>query len=282
MNKKRRGASIALILLLLCLCSLVTLYYWGRPLPVEQRQELYEGVVYYRKVHYSPRLLIAHIVTVRLDAPGVSFLVTPPDDQFADLPLRARTTSQFLDEYGLQVAINGDGFSPWFSNSLWDYYPHPGDGVVPNGFAMSQGVQYAEGHEPSVYLSGDNRVSFFDWLSGASMAISGDRILVLNGEPVADLDDTIPAPRTALGMDHGSKLILIVVDGRQPLYSEGATLYELAELLILYGAETAINLDGGGSSTLVINGNVINSPIDLNIPGRERAVGNHFGVYVRP
>jgi exopolysaccharide biosynthesis protein len=82
-------------------------------------------------------------------------------------------------------------------------------------------------------------------------------------------------------------LILIVVDGRQPFYSEGVTVQEMADLMIFYGGDNAINLDGGGSSTMVIQDpatgeyRVMNSPINF-LWGRERPVANHFGVFAAP
>lgn len=66
-------------------------------------------------------------------------------------------------------------------------------------------------------------------------------------------------PRTALGYNDNT-LFLIVADGRQPKYSTGLTLYELASILIELGAKEAINLDGGSSSTFVVDGKVINKP----------------------
>ena len=66
-------------------------------------------------------------------------------------------------------------------------------------------------------------------------------------------------PRTALGYN-ADKLFLVVSDGRQPKYSTGLTLYELANILIELGATEAINLDGGSSSTFVVNDTVINKP----------------------
>ncbi len=85
---------------------------------------------------------------------------------------------------------------------------------------------------------------------------------------------------------NGRFLYLVVVDGRQPFYSEGATLSELAQILIRHGAHMAMNLDGGGSSTMVMEGEdgqplVLNSPIDNYIPGRERPVANHLGVHIK-
>ena len=285
---RRRRLNKLWIFLALIFLSLgsIALYYIGRPLPIPVRQQLFDGIIYYRRVHFLPRLFIAHIITVDLQTPGLQFLVTPGDPQ-AERPLEARTTSKFMSEFGAQVAVNGDGFTPWHSNSLLDYYPHPGDPVTPNGAAASQGVVYATGTESTLYISAENVVSFTAPESGIYNAICGDRILVENGAPVAGQDDGIAAPRTAIGLDGGGqKLIIVVIDGRQPLYSQGATLGELAEIMLYYGAETAMNLDGGGSSTLVVQGpngpRVLNSPIDLSIPGRERAVGNHLGIFVNP
>ena len=70
-------------------------------------------------------------------------------------------------------------------------------------------------------------------------------------------------PRTALGYND-QKLILIVVDGRRPSYSTGLSLYRLASLLVELGAKEAINLDGGSSSTFVVNGKVVNQPSGQN------------------
>ena len=284
-KSSRRNATAILVLLLLCLCSPL-LYYVGRPLPIELRKEIYDGVVYYRRVHFSPYPMIAHIVTVDTNAENLSFLVTPGDKD-ESLPLRARTTSKFLREFNVQIAINGDGFTPWNSSGPLFYYPHSGDRVKPNGYAASKGDVYSTIRKnPTLFISKDNKISFSK-PSKVYNAISGDRWLVRNGKPVVGLDDVTPSPRTAVGIDDGGeKLIIIVVDGRQPLYSSGATLKELANYLVYYGAENAINLDGGGSSTLVFEGflgtsNVVNSPIQGGIPGRERPVGNHLGIYVK-
>lgn len=77
------------------------------------------------------------------------------------------------------------------------------------------------------------------------------------------------APRTAVGIKADGKMLLLVVDGRQS-HSIGATLVETAQLLKRFGAVNGFNLDGGGSSELVLQGQIMNSPSD----GRERAVGS--------
>ena len=112
-------------------------------------------------------------------------------------------------------------------------------------------------------------------------------MLIQGGNIIPDLNETKIDPRTAIGTNHNGRFIyLVVVDGRQPFYSEGATFAELAGLLHELGASYAMSLDGGGSSTMVIEGEdgkpvILNSPIDSYIPLRERPVANHLGVYVK-
>lgn len=81
-------------------------------------------------------------------------------------------------------------------------------------------------------------------------------------------------PRTAVAQTFGGDLIFVVVDGRSNI-SSGMTLAELAEYLKKLGARHAINLDGGGSSTMIIKGRVVNKPSD----GRERPISN--GIVVK-
>ena len=274
-----------LFTILICVLVAPSLYFSGRPLPIEMKRSLGDGITYRRKVHTEPRLWVAHIITIDLHTAGIRFMVTPPDDKKGEYPLNARTTSQFLSEFNLQIAVNGDGFNPWHSNSLLDYYPHIGDPVIPLGNTISRGVRYSEGNRPTLYISQDNIAQFKEPKGKPYNAISGSHMLIVEGELIEGLDSEIPAPRTALGVDYGpDRLVIVVVDGRQPFYSEGATLTQLADLMVDYGVYTAMNMDGGGSSTLVIEedgrAKILNSPIDSHIPGRERPVANHLGVYV--
>ncbi len=281
----------SLIVITVCVAGYF-FYDRGRPAPIPVRQKLYEGVAYRRVVQLIPRPMIAHVLEIDTRAEGIDILVTPPDSE-GETPLNARTTSQFLDEFDLQIAINGDGFSPWWSRSPADYYPHVGDPVTPLGFAASNGDIYSTGAEtsigvkPTLYIGRRNTLSFNNPPGNIHGAISGDRMIVLKGEVAPDLDAYELDPRTAIGMNrNGRYLYLVVVDGRQPFYSAGATFVELAQLLIDEGAYIAMSLDGGGSSTMVIEGQegqpvILNSPIDNYIPGRERPVANHLGVYVK-
>lgn len=121
-------------------------------------------------------------------------------------------------------------------------------------------------------------------LAGAPpVAISGSAVL-LSGGKVRVTDDREMHPRTAIGIDRDTgAVLLLVVDGRQD-FSRGLTLVELARLMRRLGAEAALNLDGGGSSTMVSADEagvvgVRNSPSD----GRQRAVPNGLGLtYTAP
>jgi hypothetical protein len=260
-----------------------------RPQPAPTQEMIFQGVEYIRDVRNSPRLMLIHVIKVDLKTEGIRTLVTPGDPK-VELSLNAQTTSQFLKGYVLQVAVNGDGFTPWHSNSLWNYYPHAGDPVDPIGFAASRGEAYADvekGH-PILYLTSNNKARFNAAFGNTYNAISGSEMLVRNGQALKNFSENEPQPRSAVALNQSARyLILVIVDGRQPGYSMGATLDELAEIITFYGGYNAMNLDGGGSSTLVKEGflgraEVLNSPIDNQIPGRERAVANHLGIWAKP
>ena len=115
------------------------------------------------------------------------------------------------------------------------------------------------------------------------MAISGNHFLVHDGV-IRAVDDRVMAPRTAVGVDSDTgEVLLLVVDGRSR-QSRGYTMVELADLMVDLGADEAVNLDGGGSSTMVgrnRNGAtaVLNTPSD----GFQRWVSNAVAIeYHRP
>jgi hypothetical protein len=247
---------------------------------------LFAGVDYIREVRSSPRPMVIHVLTVDLKQDGIKVLVTPGEAGETQ-PLKARTTSQFLEQFGVQLAINGDAFYPWSVVGPF-YSPHSGDAVDVYGFAASNGTIYSENSDslPTLYIYKNNKASINTRIGKVYNAVSGTKRLVKQGRAVEALGN-VAQPRSAVGLDRtGRRLILVVVDGRQPGYSEGATLAELAQILIENGAYSGFNLDGGGSSTLVMQGEhgrarLLNSPIHLGLPGTERPVANHLGIYAR-
>ena len=99
----------------------------------------------------------------------------------------------------------------------------------------------------------------------AKEGISFGPALIVNGEKmITDGDGGWGVgPRTAIGQRKDGTVLFLVIDGRQPGYSVGATLRDLQNILYEEGAVIAANLDGGSSSTLYLNGNVVNKPADL-------------------
>ena len=113
-------------------------------------------------------------------------------------------------------------------------------------------------------------------------AIGGGPRLVREGQvSVEHLQERFAAtfaarrhPRTGVGIRDGT-LVMVTVDGRQPGYSEGMTLPEFAELFVELGCTEAMNLDGGGSTTMVVRDQVVNSPSG----GAPRPVANVLALF---
>jgi exopolysaccharide biosynthesis protein len=124
---------------------------------------------------------------------------------------------------------------------------------------------------PILYINQRNEITFDTPKGKVYNAISGERMLVKRAKPFPGLDTQQLHPRSALGVNqNGRWLYLVVVDGRE--VSEGATYSELAALLISHGAYTGMSFDGGGSSTIVIEGydrlpRRLNNPVNENTPG---------------
>ena len=256
--------------------------------PTSITQNVFKGVTYYRTVRTSPRTVISHILEIDTrTAEALRFLVTPPLRDTVP-QLCTRKTSEFLDQNDMQIAVNGDGY---FYLDPTTYPPQAycssGDPIRLMGFAASRGKVYspaAPGH-PILYINQRNEITIDAPKGKVYNAISGDRMLVSKGKKVAGLDAQILNPRTAVGINqNGRWFYLIVVDGREA--SSGVTFSQLADLFISYGVYHAMALDGGGSSTMVIEGvdrlpRILNTPIDDNNPGQERAVANHLGISLK-
>jgi Phosphodiester glycosidase len=107
---------------------------------------------------------------------------------------------------------------------------------------------------------------FVDWTlgrKGVLDTLGGNTRLVRSGRNVAPNGSGYPYtrnPRTGVGKTAAGKVLLVTVDGRQPGYSVGMTFVEFGRLFIRLGASDAMNLDGGGSTEMVVNGEVKNRP----------------------
>lgn len=285
---------MALPMLLIGVTSFVAGGYHGwlthRPQPASiESRELFHGITYTRDVRRHPRPMVIHIVRIDLRAQGVSFRVTP-GKAGTQQQMPARTTSRFVREFGVQVAINGAFFTTFDQGPV-----KPGIPVFALGLNASEGVVYSPAREPytSLNITADNRATISAAPQAVHNAVAGWGVLLRDGVVPEDLPATnnwdVPNPRTAVAIaDRGATLLLVVVDGRQPNYSEGVRLDELGTILASYGGREAVNLDGGGSSTLVIT-DAEGQPHPLNsaihnrlLPGTQRPVANHLGVFAQP
>ena len=167
-----------------------------------------------------------------------------------------------------------------------DYY-----GANSTGYVIRNGVVYRDtvredssNGDLAIYKDGSFKIIYEDQVSAEQLVKDGvvnllafGPSLVENGEIVVDTNSEVGQsmssnPRTAIGIIDENHYIIIVSDGRTS-ESEGLSLYELAEVMKSYGVKTAYNLDGGGSSTLYFNGQVINKPT-TNGNISERAVSD--------
>lgn len=259
-------------------------------------QRLAPGVRYWHQAYSGA---VASIVAIELDTPGLDWVGTA-GDRSGGGEFVAATTSEFVRRNGLLLAINASYFLPFDGGRLLDraFVPVAGQGVNAEGQVINAGrLESAAGTEDRrvdaafcVDARAGARIVRGTCGSGTRLGIGAGPLLLMNGQPQRrersreEYYDT-PQPRSAIGLDRsGRTLWLVVVDGRQPGYSDGMTLDALTALFRQLGAASALNLDGGGSSTLAarVHGRVqlLNQPIHTGIPGRERPVATQLGLRV--
>jgi phosphodiester glycosidase len=148
------------------------------------------------------------------------------------------------------------------------------DGVVLSAAPTTDEATFLRSLSPGETVE----VSWSLGIPGLTDAIGGDRILVENGQvALGPCTGAVcgPNPRTAIGLTADGRVLIVVVDGRQSS-SSGMSLMELAQFMAnRLGARVAMNLDGGGSSTMAVRGAVASHPGD----GFERAVSSAVLVF---
>ena len=185
-------------------------------------------------------------------------------------------TSEMADDVDAILAINGDYYGARESG-----YVIRGGEVYRNSAEQDQEdlVIYEDG---SFGIINESDVTAEELVEdGVVQSLSFGPALVENGEvAVAEGEEVGRAmasnPRTAIGIKADGTYLFVVSDGRTD-ESEGLSLAELAEFMQSLGAETAYNLDGGGSSTMVFNGEVVNTPTGGKAghgAGNERSVSD--------
>ncbi|HVY70791.1 MAG TPA: phosphodiester glycosidase family protein [Verrucomicrobiae bacterium] len=252
----------------------------------------------------SPHLQVMHALRVDLTDPDIVFFATPRFTNYIPRlqETAAYTVSDFLSRNKLQAAINANFFDPA------DNYATPGSAKYLSGLAISQGVQVSQNYTSSpdytsvIMFTTNNEVTVIPTnlppasVAGIYTAVTGEYSVLVHGVNVGfqyqnDRSHSgihLVQPRTVYGVSEDKRyLYLVTIDGRQPGYSDGALDYESAQWMLLLGAYDAVNMDGGGSTTLVVEGstgkpNRLNKPSTVADSGRERTVGSHFGIFAKP
>lgn len=242
-----------------------------------------DGMTYRRHVLDGQQRAVVQVV--RID--GVRnrrFVVTPPVQTGEGLRNLACFSTDAIGALGAKVVINANFFTPFRDRWVFDAYPTPGDPVEPIGPVVSGGVRYGRPKPgwPSFWQANDGRIGFGELPGDAESAVTGRQFVVRDGVPAVVRDEP-PYPRTAIAGDSATDRVwLVVVDGKQPRYSDGLSLSGLADFLIGLGATEAIELDGGGSAVLAFDTHdgamVVNRPCHTKVPGRQRPVGVFLGV----
>ncbi len=163
------------------------------------------------------------------------------------------------NEAGAIVGMNAGGF--------YDPEGH-GKGGLPLGPVIREGVlvsNHASDYRTIIGFDKEHRLIVGDMSPDAAIAagvwegIAFGPALVINGERVPTGSGGGVNPRSAIGQRSDGAMLLLVIDGRQPA-SLGATVSDLEDVMLSYGAVNAANLDGGSSSVLYYEGELINSP----------------------
>ncbi|WP_249902244.1 phosphodiester glycosidase family protein [Paenibacillus sp. PK3_47] len=172
--------------------------------------------------------------------------------------------SSMVKRTGAIAGVNGGGFA----DPNWS-----GNGFKPIGLVISQGRLYYDGlggktstqivglDKQGKMLAGNYSLEELGEL-GVKEAVSFQPRIIVNGKGLIKnaAEGWGIAPRTAMGQRADGALLFVVIDGRQPGYSIGANLYDVQQIMLKHGAVIAANLDGGSSTVLVKDNEIVNQP----------------------
>ena len=212
---------------------------------------------------------------------------TTTDTSYSDDNIQVSLTEKTIENTQVYIAditvSSSDYLKTAFAQNTY--------GANSTGYVIRNGVVYRDtvredssNGDLAIYKDGSFKIIYEDEISADQLVKDGvvnllafGPSLVENGEITVDTNSEVGQsmasnPRTAIGIIDENHYIIVVSDGRTS-ESEGLSLYQLAEVMKSYGVKTAYNLDGGGSSTLYFNGQVINKPT-TNGTISERAVSD--------
>ena len=262
---------------------------WERPVALR------EGVTLRAYALDKPRLMKAYVVKVDLTTPGIGFTATERDPLWGKpmpdytnktflVSTKRETTTDFMmrrrgEGRNVEIAVNTSGWGPWGGAACNSTYAALYRWELSDGMEVSCGKKPGMGAYFIVRKDGSAEIRSVlmpSMTNNMAFAHYGNRALLKNGKRTKDADPAKAKdvhPRTAVGLTADKKtLVILAVDGRQPGYSIGATCADLADILLKEGCSDAVNMDGGGSTSLVVWDCGDERPIMLN---------HHANGYVR-
>ena len=246
-----------------------------------QQEQVAEGIVL-RQAAFEGNLFGANQYLCVLEiAPGARFDIVPADDKtlIKTTDLAART--------GAVAAINGSFFNMRAPYGSVNYLRVDGKELAPNaldsyenpgsGRSTRQTAAVVSWQGGLYVVKADDLRTWERYIAAEDIVTTGP-LLLIGGqtEPVvADKFNTTRHPRTAVGRRPDGTVLLVVADGRNA-QAAGLSMSELQQVMAALGCRDAVNLDGGGSTTMVVRGQVVNHPSDNKQfdPAGERVVAN--------
>ncbi|QDU35411.1 hypothetical protein KS4_34920 [Poriferisphaera corsica] len=270
--------------------------------------EPFVGVKHVQVVQKKPRARIINALVIDPKADGVRFKMTPGNgdpngNEPGDLnyEVTRQTVREFMKQEGAVAGINAAFYVFINGTSHTNVIGlAASDGEIYSAFQKNEkdkdwpAINFGPDGKADVITSAKpntitteympRNVKIYNAISGSHMLVRNGKAKTFEKRPFND----VYHPRTAAGVTVDDKVLLVTVDGRQPDFTEGASLAELAEIMVGLGAKDAINLDGGGSTTMVMADpvmRVVNNPSDAKSngnAGRERSNGVNIALFAKP
>ena len=230
-------------------------------------EKVADGIVLHQGVFVANLFGANQFLCVLEVAPGLRFDIVPSVDKTLEL------TSALADRYGAVAAINGSFFNMRAPYGSVNYLRVDGDELAPNapdtyenprkGRSTRQSGAVATEKGCLYILKSDELARWERDIEAEDVVTSGPMLLIGgNTEEVRrDKFNTNRHPRTAVGRKADGTVLLVTADGRHQM-AAGLSMLELQQVMTALGCVDAINLDGGGSTTMVVRGQVINHPSD--------------------
>jgi exopolysaccharide biosynthesis protein len=251
---------------------------------------IFNGVEKTSAASTQPRLQQVFAVRIDTQTEGISFFSTPKTAEkniTENQETVRQQTNEFLKEYSLQIAVNAN----FFSVPKNEKYSLPGIADL-KGLAVSEGSIVSPPEEQltaAFVVLKTGKVMLKNYpvtdsrLADIHTAVTGNTFILHHGKIIPQTNNDVH-PRTLCGISQDNRYVVFVtIDGRRNGYSDGATYEESAQWLCYFGVWNGLNLDGGGSTTLVVQDEKGN-PAILNRPSNKtlRYNGNNLGVKALP